>query len=416
MAARYPAARSRLPVKAQRRDPPRPYDGRVQRDASSIFEQLAEHATLPVERARMLPLEAYRSPAVLAAEIDTLFGRAWLCVGRAADLANAGDFIVTEIPVSAEREAATRSLVVLRSDDGQIVAFDNVCVHRGARLLDGCGAVNRITCPYHAWVYRLDGSLIGGPHLQQTTEADGRPFEPDAHALAAVRTEVWNDFVFVTLDPRAEPLAPRLAGLDEVVGRYDISSYEIVRSETSLWPTNWKMFVENFMDAYHVFHVHRESFGADGDSTLDTEMYPGTTDWAHHRVVPDGPDLAATKRSGLEGAWRRTIVLAAVFPGFVMQLQPDWLWCLQITPAGTDHVRISWQVAVAPETLDEAPDRERYVDELFALIDQVNDEDHAVVEGIRRSVERPQFDRAPFAYLERNVYDFDRYVATRLTS
>jgi len=211
MAARYPAARSRLPVKAQRRDPPRPYDGRVQRDASSIFEQLAEHATLPVERARMLPLEAYRSPAVLAAEIDTLFGRDWLCVGRAANLANAGDFIVTEIPVSAEREAATRSLVVLRSDDGQIVAFDNVCVHRGARLLDGCGAVNRITCPYHAWVYRLDGSLIGGPHLQQTTEADGRPFEPDAHALAAVRTEVWNDFVFVTLDPHAEPLAAHVA-------------------------------------------------------------------------------------------------------------------------------------------------------------------------------------------------------------
>jgi len=183
-----------------------------------------------------------------------------------------------------------------------------------------------------------------------------------------------------------------------------------------VWPTNWKLLVENFMDAYHVFNVHKESFGADGDSTADTEMYPGTLDWAHHRVVEaDGPDLAADGDDRLTGEWRRTIVLAAVFPGFVIQLQPDWLWFLRITPVGTDRVRIAWQVAVAPATLDAADDPDELVAGINALVDQVNSEDYPVVAGIRRSVDRPQFDRAPLSYLERNVYDFDRYLATRLS-
>jgi phenylpropionate dioxygenase-like ring-hydroxylating dioxygenase large terminal subunit len=104
-----------------------------------------------------------------------------------------------------------------------------------------------------------------------------------------------------------------------------------------------------------------------------------------------------------------------VFPGFVVQLQPDWMWFLRITPIGTGGVRIAWQVSVAPELLADLDDREAYVADLMALIHLVNSEDQPIVEGIRRSVHRPQFDRGPLSHLERNVYDFDRYVSRRLS-
>lgn len=380
----------------------------------SISDELRAHAALPFEQARMLPLEAYRSTDVLAAELATVFAQDWLCVGRTADIAATGDYLTAEIPVPGAADA-TRPLIVLRADDGEVRAFDNVCVHRGAQLLEGCGNETRITCPYHAWVYRLDGSLVGGPYMTESTEADGRPFDPASHRLSPVRTEVWEGFIFVNLDGGAAPLSPRLTGLTEVVRRYDMASYVPVRDEIDVWPTNWKLLVENFMDAYHIFKVHKDSFAADGDNTLDTTMYPGTLDWAHHRVIHEaGPELAAPAKSGLEGPWRKTIVLGAVFPGFVIQLQPNWLWFLRITPAGTDRVRIAWQIAVAPETLADADDPDAYISSVSALVDQVNGEDHPVVEGIRRNVDRPQFDRAPLSYLERNVYDFDRYLATRL--
>ena len=378
----------------------------------SVFDELRAHSVLPFEQARMLPLEAYASPEVLDAELATVFACDWQCVARTSDVRNVGDYVCAELPVVG---GGMRSIVIIRGEES-IRAFDNVCIHRGAQLLTGCGNEARITCPYHAWVYRHDGSLVGGPYMADSTEADGAPFDPNRHRLSDIRLEIWNGFIFVNLDPNAEPLGPRLTGLDEIVRRFDLESYVTVRDEVDVWPTNWKLLVENFMDAYHVFKVHKDSFGANGDSTADTNMFPGTLDWAHHRVVEaNGPDLAADGDERLTGEWRRTIVLAAVFPGFVIQLQPDWLWFLRITPVGTDQVRIAWQIAVAPKTLAAAVDPNALIADITALVDQVNSEDHPVVAGIRRSVNRPQFDRAPLSYLERNVYDFDRYLTTRLS-
>ncbi len=379
-------------------------------DDDSIFGQLGRHATLPFANARMLPLEAYRSTEMLNAEIADLFGNDWLCVARTADVPQAGDYITAEIPTS----TGQRSLIVIRSALGDINVFDNVCVHRGAELLNGCGNENRITCPYHAWVYRLDGSLAGGPYMLDSVEADGTPFDPSRHALNALRTEIWEGFIFVSQADDPTPLGNRLSGLTEVVGRFEMDGYVPVHEAVDVWDTNWKLLVENFMDAYHIFKVHKDSFGVNGDGTQYTTMYPGTADWAHHRVAEPGGDLCHESNTSLEGEWRSTIVLAAVFPGFVIQLQPDWLWFLRITPLGTDRVRIAWQVAVAPEMLDAQANVESYIAEVMDLIHLVNSEDHPIVEGIRRRVQNPQFERAPMSYLERNVYDFDRYVSTRL--
>lgn len=360
----------------------------------------------------MLPLEAYASDEVLGLELADLFARDWLCVARTADVPDIGDYVTAEVPWS---DGASRSLIVLRSDDGEVRTFDNVCVHRGAQLLDGCGHEARITCPYHAWVYRLDGSLVGAPHMGSASEPDGRPFEPSRHHLVDVRTEVWEGFVFVNQHADADPLAHELEGLREVVGRYEMAGYVPVHEQVDVWDTNWKLLVENFMDAYHVFKVHRDSFGADGDHTDETVVVPGTDHWAHHLVVEsNGPELAHASNRSLNDTWRRTVVLAAVFPGFVVQLQPNWLWYLRITPLGTDRVRIAWHVAVAPEVLADVSDRDTFVGELMSLIHLVNSEDRPIVEGIRRSAGRPQFDRAPMSHLERNVFDFDRYVTRRL--
>ncbi len=378
----------------------------------SLLDELHEHGQRPFGSARMLPVESYTSLELLDAELRELFARDWLCVGRAADITEPGDYITAEVPWL---DGAPRSLIVLRSRDGEVRAFDNVCVHRGAQLLEGCGNEARITCPYHAWVYRLDGSLVGAPHMSQADERDGVAFDPAQHRLGAIRMEIWEGFIFVNQDDEASPLAPNLAGLHDVVARYAMADYVPVHEQIDVWDTNWKLLVENFMDAYHIFKVHQASFGASGDTTGDTEVYPGTDHWAHHRVVElGGPDHAHASNDRLMGPWRRTVVLGAVFPGFVVQLQPDWMWFLRITPLDTGRVRIAWQVSVAPDVLGGQTDRAAYLAELMELLHLVNSEDQPIVEGIRRSVHRPQFERGPMTSLERNVYDFDRYVSRRL--
>lgn len=362
----------------------------------------------------MLPLQAYTSPELLHAEIEQLFGNDWLCVGRTADIPNAGDYVTATLPTPGS-PSAERSVIVIRDNSGTVQVFDNVCVHRGAQLLQGCGTETRITCPYHAWAYRLDGTLVGGPYMTESTEADGSPFNPGAHSLHALPTEIWQGFVFTSQNPSAAPLAPSLAGLTDVVGRYNMAGYVPVHNQVDVWDTNWKLLVENFMDAYHIFKVHKDSFAADGDNTQDTTMYPGTDHWAHHRVHhQEGHDLAHETNTSLIDEWRKTIVLAAVFPGFVVQLQPDWLWFLRISPVGTDQVRIHWQVAVAPEMLAAQANADAYIEDLLTLVHKVNSEDHPIVSALRANASRPQFQRAPMSYLERNVYDFDRYISSRL--
>lgn len=379
--------------------------------------ELAEHAALPFEQARMLPLAAYSSAELLQTELEQLFASDWLCVARTADIPNVGDHVTAALP----SQRGDRSIIVVRNNDGALSAFDNVCIHRGAQLVSTespatCNTA-RFTCPYHAWTYRLDGSLTGGPHMDRSTEADGSPFDPARHQLSSLALEIWEGFVFVSQHPDPQPLSPELTGLHDVTARYAMDRYVPIYNSVDVWDTNWKLLVENFMDAYHVFKVHKTSFGATGDDTAFTTMHPGTNRWAHHRVMnPSDNDLCHESNTSLDGDWRKTTVLAAIFPGFVIQLQPDWLWFLRITPVGTSRVRIAWQVAVAPELLSAQDDADAYSETIMDLVHQVNSEDHPIVEGIRRSVERPQFRRGPFSYLERNVYDFDRYVATRLSS
>jgi len=203
-----------------------------------------------------------------------------------------------------------------------------------------------------------------------------------------------------------------------VVARYQMAGYVPVHQQVDVWDTNWKLLYENFMDAYHVFKVHKDSFGKDGDSTLDTTMHSGSDCFAHH-VVVHGDDatsgVAHRDNTSLTGDWRRTVVLGAAFPTHLMQLQPDWLWYLQLSPLGVDRVRIRWDVSVAPEVLADQADPPAYVAELLDLLHTVNAEDRPIVEGVFQSV-HPKMARGPFSYLERNVYDFDRFIAKSLTS
>jgi len=371
-----------------------------------LQRELAAVATGSFADARMLPLEVYRSEAVLAAEHERILHPAWHCLGRTADVPKAGDHFVGELPHQhADGTFGSRQVLVVRGDDDVIRAFDNVCIHRGAPLATGCVNEARFTCPYHAWTFRLDGQLIGAPYLPEIV--------PSEHRLGALALAEWEGFLFVSANPAPTPLQPSLAGLSDVVARFRMDRYVPVHQEIEIWATNWKLLVENFMDSYHVFKVHRATFGVGSTSPLNTTMHPGTDAWAHH-VALDPDEMAAADNTDLVGDWRRAVVLAAVFPTHVMQLQPDYLWYLQISPLGTDQVRIRWDVSVAPDVLSAQTDPDAYVRGILQLLRAVNGEDHPVVESVRRAADGPQFARAPLSKYEQNVVDFDRFVARRL--
>src|SRR5438034_5948892 len=161
---------------------------------------------------RTLPGRYYNAPEIWAEERERIFARRWICVGRAAELTQHGDYAV--------RTVGGESVIVVRGPDGAVRAFYNVCRHRGTRLCETeRGRLSEtIQCPYHAWTYTLDGTLIGAPHMNEVAGFDKRDYPLHQVALAE-----WEGFLFINLAQEPEPFARAFAPLAGRVSRFHIA-------------------------------------------------------------------------------------------------------------------------------------------------------------------------------------------------
>ena len=340
---------------------------------AAILEFLEENANRDFPDALSLPPAIYHDEDILALEIERIFRRDWICAGRLAEIPEAGDYIAIDV--------IDQPVVIVRQQDGGVKAFANVCLHRSSRLLDDCGHVRRIVCPYHSWTYELDGQLMGAPFMQDT-----RGFDTKAYRLRELNSTQWQGFVYVSLDADAAPFGQHMGELDELVGKFEMADYVPVHTETEIWNSNWKCLVENYMDVYHLHRVHADSFGKYGSSEDATYFFPGN-DWCCYLYDQDsGGELSVqphAKNERIRGDEKYRTWVINVFPSHTMQLQPDLLWYLSILPHGTEQLKVRWSVSVPQDCLDDPDGGEEHVKENLDLLIQVNGEDKQAVERVQ---------------------------------
>ncbi len=372
----------------------------------NLLQLLAQNANASFDDAQGLPPSIYHSAEIHELEKERLFRKEWICIGRTAEIPHKGDFLC--------RDIVDAPVFVMRQRDASLKAFANVCAHRSSRLLTGAGHVSRISCPYHSWTYELDGQLIGAPFMDKTPG-----FDIANHRLKDLACETWEGFIYVSLQPDPKPVKDHLTVLTDLVSGFRMTDYVQVFATEETWNTNWKCLVENFMDAYHLHRVHKDSFGKHGSSEDQTQLFPGEDAFTYHYVQEDeGPRSvhAHPDNTWLQGPDRRRTWLISIFPSHVIQLQPDMLWYLSILPDGLDKVNIRWAVSIPAEILDSAKVSQAVIDEVMALIHQVNGEDRPIVENVFRATASPDAAQGPLSYLERNVWEFGRYLARNLCS
>jgi phenylpropionate dioxygenase-like ring-hydroxylating dioxygenase large terminal subunit len=206
-----------------------------------ILNHVETHTTDLEDDSWREPVVNYQSPARLDAEMHRVLRRHPTVFCPSAALPQAGSFIA--------RHAAGVPLVVVRGNDGVVRAFRNACRHRGAAVASGSGCTTSFACPYHAWVYRLDG------HLRHVPDEYGFPcIDKDARGLVAVGAEERAGLVFVTQD---EPLpGATLDGLPDLIS----ADQSLVDSSEMIVDVNWKVFVEGFLEGYHIKATHTRSF------------------------------------------------------------------------------------------------------------------------------------------------------------
>jgi phenylpropionate dioxygenase-like ring-hydroxylating dioxygenase large terminal subunit len=350
-----------------------------------------------------MPPGVYTSPEFLALEESTIFRREWQCVGRASALAMPGDYLTAQI--------SGQPVVVLRDETNEIRAMSNVCLHRMSVLLEGRGNVRRIVCPYHAWNYNLDGALRGAPMMDRQAG-----FCKESYALPQVRCEVWQGWIYVTLDTNAPPVATQLAELDTLIRDYGMSDYIETFYEEHVWDTNWKILAENFMESYHLPMLHRATVGP--HSRLDEmECPPGLAAFNYHWITKEASlpiGNAHPDNQRLQGHWRKTTALLAIYPTHLVTLTPGYFWYLVLQPQGTGRVHIRFGGGLAPEFIAD-PKANDYMTTLKALLDEVNAEDKRGVQAVYRGVQAPLAKPGHLSHLERPNYDFARYLAKKVS-
>jgi len=376
--------------------------GTVTPERRDAVKALTAGAQAPFDHARAMPPSVYTSPEILARERERIFAYEWICVGRASAVPNPGDYLTCEI--------ADQPIIVVRDLDGVLHALSNVCLHRMSILLEGTGRVRSIVCPYHAWTYNLDGTLRAAPQMERTSS-----FCLDAYRLPELRVEIWRGWIYVTLDPSRPPVAEHLAELDPLIARYGMEDYVETFREEHVWDTNWKILAENFMESYHLPMLHHATVGPQS-RIEEMECPPGLPAFSYHWLTKDASlpiGNAHPDNKRLEGDWRRTVALLAIYPTHLISLTPGYFWYLLLSPRGVGRVHIVFGGGLAPEFFHD-PLGAQHLSTLKSLLDAVNAEDRKGVEAVFRGVQAPLARPGHLSYLERPNYDFARYLAANL--
>ena len=200
----------------------------------------------PAPRAQTLPARWYADPAVYEAERRHIFARDWQLFARASALAEPGDYVAETL--------AGFPIFVLRDRAGELRGFHNVCRHRAARILDeGEGRAELLRCPYHGWVYDGEGRLKATPNFG---ECPG--FDRAGYGLFPLRVEVWRGLVFVNLDIAAGPLTDGLGDMARHAAPFPIEEYRFCRRQSYDIECNWKTYIDNYLEGYHIPLLHPE--------------------------------------------------------------------------------------------------------------------------------------------------------------
>lgn len=318
-----------------------------------------------------LPAHAYHDPVVHEFELDAIFSRRWQYFAPRESLTEAGSVVTGDV--------GALPVVVTRCEDGNLHALLNVCRHRGYRVVAGDCRKSRLQCGYHAWTYRLDGSLARAPGSEH--DAD---FRPDEMGLLPVSVDEWAQGVFVNPDPGAVPFLeahPRLAevveqrGFDDDPGHYRLHRVVVTPNRA-----NWKLWYDNGVECYHCQHIHGASFSAAYDVGGESYRWDTCDTFSHSHFEPSVPTDDGILRSS-------TYCSIQTFPGNHAVQQDDFMYMARIVPTGPATCDF---VCHYFAHIDADPER---VDRWIDLWDQTFREDAEAVAVQQRNLETGRLDR-----------------------
>ena len=305
-------------------------------DGSPVSAEEVARVRRPTESSSLLPPRVYHDPAVLDYELEAWFARGWVCVGREEDLPLSGSYQLARL--------CGENIILVRDQSRTLRAFFNFCRHRGSTLVtEPTGRIPRFQCPYHAWIYDLDGTLHQPRHTDVLDD-----FNLDEWGLVPVALDVWQGLIFLNVSGDAPPLLEFLDDLPGYFERYDLAGLRRAKRIDYVVSANWKAIVENYSECYHCPGVHPQ-LNRITPYNLG-EWLPSSGPWNgswmpvvgdHETLTMDGQLHGRAFVEGTTEQDHGKIYYFVVWPNLLLSLHPDYLMTHRITPLAPDKTAIA---------------------------------------------------------------------------
>ncbi|HEX2234885.1 MAG TPA: aromatic ring-hydroxylating dioxygenase subunit alpha [Actinomycetota bacterium] len=358
---------------------------------------------MPFGHSYTLPADAYTSEDVFEWESTAFFEGAWVCVGRASALEQPGNRRAVRV--------GSEGVLLVRDADGRLNGFYNVCRHRGHELLEAgaCDSGRVIRCPYHAWVYGLDGTLRGAPRFSDRTG-----FDRSDYPLIPARVHEWHGWVFVNASGNAEPFEDYVGNLEDLVAAHEPERLVAAVSHEYTIDANWKIVTENYHECYHCPSIHPElcrvSPPDSGYGLEPSGAWAGGT----MELMADAETMSLSGASegavlrGLDDRLRREVLYFGLFPNLLISLHPDYVMTHRIDPVAPGRSRIECEWLFPPEAFAREGFDPSYASDFWDL---TNKQDWAACEAVQRGAGTRGYRQGPLASAESEVYQFLTMVA-----
>ena len=353
-------------------------------------------ASAPLENAWTLPPAAYACPEVGEVEKERVLRKSWLPIGRIEQVPEPGDYLCLDI--------LDQPLMIVHGSDGKMRVMSRVCLHRGAPLAEGSGNKKLFVCPYHAWSYQNDGQLKKAPLMDGADD-----FEEKNCRLPEIRTEIWNGFILINFDDGAHDFASQVSKFDDYFANYKLEDMRIIRTLEFDSHWNWKVLVENFMEAYHHIAIHSRSIEPQFRAR-DSKIVDAGQPWSILHMpsakgqIPEGFPVIESLED-----WQQTGLFATVlFPFFLLAMQGNSLVWYQVIPSAHDRLMLKIHICV-PETSLEIAGFDEVAAMAEQLVSAVHHEDIEANDMVWKGLSAPLTTQGRLSPLEQSIWQLNQW-------
>jgi len=316
------------------------------------------------ENALALPAELYTDESLLKLEFESIFENTWQLVGHVEQLQNIGDQLVCEV--------GRVPVVIVRNQANQLKAFHNVCRHRAGPVATENGNNKVLRCKYHGWTYTLDGDLRSAPEMSSTPN-----FDVCQHHLPQALLQEWQGFIFVCINDSPPPLEEVLAGIVDTIQPIDLSEMSFSHRDEYVIDCNWKVYMDNYLEGYHLPHVHPGLSKLLDYRSYDTIVHK----WHSYQFSPlDNASADSSQNFYGEGQAH----YYCIYPNLMLNILPGRLQTNIILPAGLRQTRVIFDYYYSNMGSEKTA---ALIEQDREFSDEIQDEDIRICEQVQKGLE-----------------------------